>query len=165
MPTVSRLALALGFCGLLAVAAQLAAPDAATRAELLKEAAGRERTSSPRAAMTARTILAQTFKAFDELILPSGPTVSDATNPKTHFKSTVTAQGRVTRTLYVAPQGRSTLEILMNHKTALTAAGYKPVFECAGTACWRGFRQADLQQRQSRHPHRGRQGQPDRAAI
>ena len=65
--------------------------------------------------------------------------MSDATNPKTHFKSTVTMQGRVTRTLYVAPQGRSTLEILVNHETALKAAGYKPVFECAGTACGEDF--------------------------
>ena len=136
-PTVARLALALGFSGLLAVAA-LAAPDAATRAELLKEQPGAS-DFEPAGRYDGANILAQTFKAFDELTLPSGPTVSDATNPKTHFKSTVTAQGRVTRTLYVAPQGRSTLEILMNHKTALATAGYKPVFECAGTACGEDF--------------------------
>ena len=134
---VSRLAIGLGFCGLLSVAA-LAASDAAMKAELVKEQPGAS-DFQPAGRYDGANILAQTVKAFDELILPSGPTVSDATIPKTHFKSIVTAQGRVTRTLYVAPQGRSTLEILVNHETALKAAGYKPVFECAGTACGEDF--------------------------
>src|ERR1700710_1400698 len=134
---VSRLAIGLGFCGLLSVAA-LAASDAAMKAELVKEQPGAS-DFQPAGRYDGANILAQTVKAFDELILPSGPTVSDATIPKTHFKSIVTAQGRVTRTLYVAPQGRSTLEILVNHETALKAAGYKPVYECSGTACGEDF--------------------------
>lgn len=85
-------------------------------------------------------LLAQTVMAFDELVLPSGPMVFEANaTPRNHFKSTVTAQGRVTRSLYIAPQGRSTLEILANHQQALTAAGYKVVFQCAGDACGEDF--------------------------
>ncbi len=39
-------------------------------------------------------LLAQTVKAFDELTLPSGPVVTDATQTTPHFKSVVTARGR-----------------------------------------------------------------------
>ncbi len=60
--------------------------------------------SSRPAAMTAPIFWRRPFKAFDELILPSGPTARMRPTPRPHFKSTVTAQGRVTRTLYVAPQ-------------------------------------------------------------
>ncbi len=135
--TLLRLAVGLGFCGLLGVAA-LAAPDAATKAELIKEQTGAS-DFQPAGRYDGANILAQTVKAFDELNLPAGPTVSDATNPKTHFKSVVTARGRVTRSLYVAPEGRSTLEILLNHETALKQAGYTVAFECAGTACGEDF--------------------------
>jgi OOP family OmpA-OmpF porin len=51
----------------------------------------------------------------------------------------VTAQGRITRSLYIAPKGRSTLEILANHKQALGRAGFKPAFECGGEACGEDF--------------------------
>jgi OOP family OmpA-OmpF porin len=51
----------------------------------------------------------------------------------------VTAQGRITRSLYIAPKGRSTLEILANHKQALGSAGFKPAFECGGEACGEDF--------------------------
>ena len=85
-------------------------------------------------------LLAQTVKAFDELTLPAGPVVSEG---GAHFKSAVTARGRVTRTLYVAPAGRSTLEILVNYEDSLKAAGYEIAFECAGEACGEGF--ADIE--------------------
>jgi OOP family OmpA-OmpF porin len=83
-------------------------------------------------------LLAQTVKAFDELTLPAGPVASEG---GAHFKSAVTTRGRVTRTLYVAPAGRSTLEILVNYEDSLKAAGYEIAFECAGEACGEGFAQ------------------------
>lgn len=84
-------------------------------------------------------LLAQTFKAFDELKLPAGATTKDAANPSPHFATTVTARGRVTRSLYVAPPGRSTLEILANHEDALKVAGFAVQFECGGDACGESF--------------------------
>ncbi len=114
------------------------APDAATRAELQKDQPG-AKNFAPAGRYQGAHLLAQTVKAFDELTLPSGPTVSDATQPKPHFKSTITARGQVTRTLYVVPPGRSTLEILINHENALKAAGFKVAFECAGNACGGSF--------------------------
>ena len=82
-------------------------------------------------------LLAQTVKAFDELTLPAGPVVTDG--GEAHFKSVVTARGRLTRTLYVAAAGRSTLEILVNYEDALKAAGFEITFECAGEACGEDF--------------------------
>ncbi len=76
------------------------------------------------------------MKAFDELTLPAGLVVTDATQTTPHFKGVVTARGKVTRTLYIAPAGRSTLEILVNHEDALKAAGYEIV---AGDSCGEGF--------------------------
>jgi OmpA-OmpF porin, OOP family len=85
-------------------------------------------------------LLAQSRKAFDEIVLPSGPAEGKLYQPKEQkFKSAVTAQGQVTRSLYVAPQGRSSLEVTRNFIDALTAKGFKPVFECAGAACGESF--------------------------
>lgn len=84
-------------------------------------------------------LLAQTVKAYDELVLPSGPAVSDSTQPSPHFKTTVSNRGRVTRSLYIAPTGRSTLEILANHENALKAAGYQVVYECSAAQCGEEF--------------------------
>ena len=49
-------------------------------------------------------LLAQTSKAFDELVLPAGPTQGKDSPLETQkYGATVTAQGRVTRSLYVSP--------------------------------------------------------------
>ena len=85
-------------------------------------------------------LLLQTHKAFDELTLPSGPEVGEDYDAKRHFSKTVTAQGAVTRSIYVSPQGRSVLEVTKNYRDALTAKGFAPVFECAGAACGPAFR-------------------------
>ncbi len=85
-------------------------------------------------------LLLQTHKAFDELTLPSGPEVGEDYDAKRHFSKTVTAQGEVTRSIYVSPPGRSVLEVTRNYRDALTAKGFAPVFECAGVACGPAFR-------------------------
>lgn len=106
--------------------------DAASQRELDKDQPGAS-DFAPAGRYDGAHLLAQTVKACDELSLPSAA----AANGK--FKSVVTAQGKVIRSLYVAPKGRSTLEILANHKQALGAAGFKPVFECGGAACGDDF--------------------------
>lgn len=117
--------------GLLTGGAALAADPTAQR-ELDKDQPGAG-DFAPAGRYDGAHLLAQTVKAFDELSLPSGAIANGK------FKSSVTAQGRVMRSLYVAPKGRSTLEILANHKQALAAAGFKPVFECGGDACGEEF--------------------------
>lgn len=112
--------------------------DAAAMAEMGKDQKG-AKDFAPAGRYEGATLLAQTVKAFDELTLPAGPSVSDAANPSPHIKEKVTAEGRVTRSLYVVPPGRSTLEILANHRDALKAAGYTQAFACAADACGEKF--------------------------
>jgi len=85
-------------------------------------------------------LILQTHKAFDELTLPSGPEIGQDYDSKRHFSKTVTAQGEVTRSIYVSPTGRSVLEVVKNYRDALAAAGFTPVYECAGAACGPAFR-------------------------
>lgn len=108
------------------------------QAELQKDQAGAH-DFAPAGRYDGAHILAQTIKAFDELMLPASAVAKDAANPSPHFASVVTARGRVTRTLYVAPAGRSTLEMVTNHQDALKAAGFTVAFECGGDACGEGF--------------------------
>lgn len=86
------------------------------------------------------SIVGQTRKAFDELTLPSGPAEGESYDDNKKFTATVTAQGKVTRTLYVAPKGRSSLEVSGNFIDALKAKGFAPVYECAKEACGPSFK-------------------------
>jgi OmpA-OmpF porin, OOP family len=84
-------------------------------------------------------ILGQTVKAFDELTLPSGPAEGQYYDNKKKFTKTVTAQGKVTRTAYISPVGRSSLEVFKNYRDEVAKKGFQPVFECAGEACGPSF--------------------------
>lgn len=44
-------------------------------------------------------------------------------------------EGATTRLLYVAPEGRSSLEVFENYRAALLADGFEIVFACAGKDC------------------------------
>ena len=85
-------------------------------------------------------LLSQTIKAFDEIALPSGPAEGETWDQNKKFSHVLGAEGRITRSLYVAPPGRSVLEIARNFRTALTAKGLEPVFECAQDTCGKSFR-------------------------
>jgi OmpA-OmpF porin, OOP family len=94
-------------------------------------------------------LMAQSSKAFDEILLPTAAAEGRSfERAKQKFKSAVTAQGRVTRSIYFAPPGRSSLEVTSNFIDALTAKGFKPAFSCAATACGESF--AMLKYNQSR---------------
>jgi OOP family OmpA-OmpF porin len=84
-------------------------------------------------------ILGQTVKAFDEITLPSGPAEGETWDSKKKFTATVTAEGKVTRTAYVSPVGRSSLEVFRNYREQAAAKGFEPVFECAREACGASF--------------------------
>jgi len=74
-------------------------------------------------------ILLQTVAAFDELTFPAGKAVR--TGGK-HFGHTVRAQGQLTRTVYVTPPGRSSLEVFRNFQEHLQGQGFVAEFQCAG---------------------------------
>lgn len=129
---------ALAFASLFVAAAASAEPDPRYVAEADKDAP-----KSTDHAFTGRYegshILGQTTKAFDELTLPSGAAQGKPYDSKKKFATTMTVQGKVTRTLYVTPAGRSSLEVFKNYRDALTAKGFTPVFECAKEACGESF--------------------------
>ena len=85
-------------------------------------------------------IVGQTVKAFDELTLPSGAALGKEFSSDKKFSSLITVSGRVTRTMYLAPEGRSSLEVFTNYKDKLTEKGFVPVFECAKEACGASFK-------------------------
>ena len=84
-------------------------------------------------------ILSQTMKAFDELTLRRQARRRGRTTTRRHFTKTLAAQGKITRTIYVAPMGRSSLEVFNNYRSEVAAKGFAPVFECAKEACGPSF--------------------------
>ncbi len=88
-------------------------------------------------------ILAQTKKDFDELSLPLGPATgaSYANEPdkKLRYAKAQTVEGRLTRTVYVIPEGRSTLEVVRNYTNDLEGKGATTLFQCSKADCGEEF--------------------------
>ncbi|MFC4726229.1 hypothetical protein AB6B38_12090 [Glycocaulis abyssi] len=79
-------------------------------------------------------IIAHHASAFDEFDI--------ATGPHTSFEPTLTdyqtVEGAWTRLLYVAPEGRSTLDVVRNYAASLTELGFQELFTCRGRECGMG---------------------------
>lgn len=73
------------------------------------------------------------FADFDESTLPLGKAFLK--DGQRGFEKTQRAEGKRTRVLYLAPEGRSSLEVMRNYTDALTKAGYTSMFECARETC------------------------------
>ena len=88
-------------------------------------------------------ILAQTRKDFDELALPMGKAVgasySSEPDKKLRYDKVQSVEGRLTRTVYVVPEGRSTLEVVRNYTNELEAKGAKTLFQCSKLDCGEEF--------------------------
>jgi OmpA-OmpF porin, OOP family len=67
---------------------------------------------------------------YDEVTLPTGPV--QWINRQRIPKSSVKLAGRITRLGYMAPPGRSTLEIMTNLRAGLVRRRWRPTFECIG---------------------------------
>lgn len=115
-----------------------AAPSAEQQAMLGKDVAGGA--DHPLVGRYQGSILvAQTVKAFDELTLPNGPAEGPTYSDAKKFTSTLTVQGKVTRSIYVAPAGRSALEVLSNVEDFVAQKGFEVVFRCQREACGESF--------------------------
>ena len=68
-------------------------------------------------------------KEFDEFTLPLGKVVDEKFAKSQHL------EGKVTRIVYVAPQGRSVLEVFRNYQGALKKAGFETLFTCGPQDC------------------------------
>ena len=73
------------------------------------------------------------YADFDETLLPVGKAIFK--DGQRGFEKTQRAEGKRTRALYLAPEGRSSLEVMRNYTDALGKAGYTPLFECARETC------------------------------
>ena len=134
-----RLLLAAAFA-LIAVAAQ-AQVEPRYAKELAANAPGSGDQLLPRYA--GSFILAQTKKDFDEIVLPLGKTIGAgyASEPdkKLRFEKVTTVEGRLTRTLYVIPEGRSVLEVVRNYTNDLEGKGATTLFQCSKVECGEEF--------------------------
>lgn len=82
------------------------------------------------------TIIGYDQRQFDELVFPLGPIVRPKSNEMRMLApKSQRVEGRMTRIVYVAPENRSTLEVLRNYEQALTKAGFKTLYTCSLTQC------------------------------
>ena len=85
-------------------------------------------------------LLAQTVQAFDEIVLPSGPAEGKTyARDRQRFTSTMHARGKITRSIYLAPPERSSLEVMTNFVETVAGKGFETVFQCAAAACGESF--------------------------
>ena len=77
-------------------------------------------------------ILLQSNAVFDEI---SFPTAKAVTGRPDKFSRSWAAEGRVTRSVYVTPEGRSSLEVLRNFQNHLDAGGFRVAWQCAADEC------------------------------
>jgi outer membrane protein OmpA-like peptidoglycan-associated protein len=134
------LPLILVFAALLSLPFPARAEPSATLLKVLTEDAKGAKDSKLTGRYEGSFIVGQTTKDFDELTLPSGPAEGADYDSNRKFTATITAHGKVTRTLYVAPEGRSSLEVFSNFLDALREKGYGPAYECAKDACGPSFK-------------------------
>jgi outer membrane protein OmpA-like peptidoglycan-associated protein len=69
-------------------------------------------------------------KTFDEFSLPLGPVDEENTITKNQH-----LEGKITRIVYVAPAGRSVLEVFRNYQAALRKGGFETLFSCGPQGC------------------------------
>lgn len=77
-------------------------------------------------------------KDFDDFDLPLGPVIRDADGNRVPSEKK-TLEGKRTRILYRGPEGRSTLEISRNYRSALEGAGFDILYSCSDEDCGRLF--------------------------
>ncbi|HAH08801.1 MAG TPA: DUF4892 domain-containing protein [Alphaproteobacteria bacterium] len=123
---------------LLLVPAAQAALEPRYVAEAEKDAPGAEDLKLSRR-YQGSFILGQTVKEFDELVLVAGPAVGKSYANDKKFTKLITAQGKVTRTVYLSPVNRSSLEVFQNYKNELAGKGFAVDYECAKEACGESF--------------------------
>lgn len=88
-------------------------------------------------------IVEQQAKAYDEIVLPTAaltphPDSDQRDGMNNRLMQTATSlalEGRLTRTVYVLPQGRSTLELLRNYQQAVQEKGGQTLYECKAETC------------------------------
>jgi flagellar motor protein MotB len=83
------------------------------------------------------TVIGYSFSKFDEFTFMLGPVKRStvATGPRLIPSKSERVEGQRTRLVYVAPEGRSPLEVLRNYEQELAKAGFKTAYQCARVEC------------------------------
>ena len=74
-------------------------------------------------------------QSFDQASFPMTNEVNNG-----RFMKSQTVEGKITRVAYLAPAGKTRLEVQRNYQEALTKAGFVKKFSCDGDACGRSAR-------------------------
>ncbi|HEY9108568.1 MAG TPA: OmpA family protein [Roseateles sp.] len=77
---------------------------------------------------TGSWLAGQRVSNWDAAVLPGSAELSKADSRA--FKEPLNLEGKITRTLYIAPRGKSALEVWRNYEQALNTAGFKKRFSC-----------------------------------
>lgn len=88
-------------------------------------------------------IVEQQAKAFDEIVLPTAALTVHPDSDKRdgmnnrlmQTASQLNLEGKLTRTVYVLPPGRSTLEVVRNYQQAVQEKGGQSLYECKAENC------------------------------
>jgi OOP family OmpA-OmpF porin len=123
------------FIGVVACAALLALAPADTAAQIRDLAGSRDPAGVKR--YEGSIVIGYTFAKFDEFTFMLGPVKRSTQSNGPLYTPTKSqrAEGRRTRIVYVAPEGRSPLEVLRNYEQELATSGYQTVYRCKGTEC------------------------------
>lgn len=79
-------------------------------------------------------LIGYVVRDFDSVTLPTGPAATRDGEWSVADRSE-TLEGRSTRLMYLAPFGRSSLEVFRNYQRSLEAQGLEVVFTCAANEC------------------------------
>jgi outer membrane protein OmpA-like peptidoglycan-associated protein len=113
-------------------------------------------------------IIGYDFRKFDGVDVLLGPVKEGPSGERTKLTASKSerVEGQAVRILYVAPEGRSPLEILRNYEQDLKKNGFETVFQCAREKCgakegWLGeYYLYPLKRHLSQTPARGGRGAP-----
>ena len=123
---------------LVAVASCLAQPTAepAPGAPQIKDVAG-SRDPAGIKRYDGSIVIGYVFKKFDEFTFMVGPVKrsTQANGPNYTPTKSQRAEGQRARIVYVAPEGRSTLEVMRNYEQELGRSGFQTVYRCRGVEC------------------------------
>lgn len=82
-------------------------------------------------------IIGYDFRKFNDVVVLTGPVKRGGVGEGNKLTPTKSqrVEGQTTRILYVAPEGRSPLEVLRNYEQELQKDGFQTLYQCAGDEC------------------------------
>ena len=86
---------------------------------------------------TGSNLVAYDSKEYDAFTLILGPATREAGKIVPAKKQPL--EGKVTRLLYVGPEGRSSLEVFRNYQAAFKQAGFETLYSCSAAECGQNF--------------------------